>query len=646
MSLQRPAMAPEPPPPAPTRDDLILAERVRGLYGSTPAIALAGTVLPPVIALLFWDLMRWPQSIIWVVGVVLTSGLWTLLLNFAFQRRNRLPQDSQRWLNRFMLRSAIAGFVWGMFVITDAHDTDTSAIVGGASLIGLGAIVVSTLSYYPPVHRVFSLGLFSPFIVWALLLGSPTAQVMAGLAAGGMLYTMRASRNLGRMIVESLNTRFENRELIAELQVQKELLEATRDEAVHARDAAEDSAHQAEAARAEAVQANQAKSRFLAAASHDLRQPVHALGLFAAAARTHVQGAQGQAIMDKIDASIDSTEALFNALLDVSRLDAGIMVPDVQPFALDDLLGRLVDEYAPRAAAKALHLRWRPSGSTVSSDLALLERVLRNYLSNAIRYTRQGGILLACRTRGSQIRIEVWDTGVGIAGDKLNDIFQEFFQIGNPERNKANGLGLGLAIVMRIGKLLDHPIAVTSRFYRGSKFSVTVPLAQRLGADAPSTPGTTAGRSLTPPDESLLVGATVLVIDDESVVLQAVEMLLRQWGCFVVTAQSQSDALQALNAIDRTPDVILCDYRLQGPETGITVVKELRHLLGPVSAALITGDTAPDRLLEATHSGLPLLHKPVNALQLKTCLCQLLGSQAGAAGAVAVPDANPWADSG
>ena len=594
-----------------TREALILAERVRGLYGSTPAIALGGLVLPPLIAMLFWDLMRWPHSVIWVVSVGLTSGLWTLLLNRAFQSRNGPPQDAQRWLNRFLLRSAVAGFVWGLFVITDAHASDTSAIVGGASLIGLGAIVVSTLSYYPPVHRAFSLGLFSPFIVWALLVGSPTAQVMAGLAAGGMLYTMRASHNLGRMIVESLNTRFENLELIAQLKVQQELVEATRDEAVRARDAAEGSAEQA-------VQANQAKSRFLAAASHDLRQPVHALGLFAAAARAHMKGDEGHAIMDKIAASIDSTEALFNALLDVSRLDAGILVPDVQPFALDGLLQRLVEEYAPRAAVKNLTLRWRPSGKSVTSDPALLERVLRNFLSNALRYTRDGAVLVACRTRGSLLRIEVWDTGVGVAADKFDDIFQEFYQIGNPERNKANGLGLGLAIVKRIASLLGHSVEVKSRLHRGSRFCISVPLAL--------TSGTFSAMAGAPPapDESLLVGAVVLVIDDEVVVLQAVEMLLRQWGCMVVTAPSQRDALNALQTLDCTPDVILCDYRLQGDQTGIGVIEQLRKELGPVSAALITGDTAPDRLREAKHSGLPLLHKPLNAQQLKVSLCQLL----------------------
>lgn len=229
-------------------------------------------------------------------------------------------------------------------------------------------------------------------------------------------------------------------------------------------------------------------------------------------------------------------------------------------------------------------------------------------------------MLLACRTRGEHLCIEVWDTGVGVAADKLDDIFQEFYQIGNPERNKANGLGLGLAIVKRIAKLLNHPISVTSKQHRGSKFSITVPLAPAL----PHTASSVVTVASHPPDESLLIGAVVLVIDDERVVLQAIEMLLRQWGCLVVAAPSQHDALQALHALDRTPDVILCDYRLQDKATGIEVIKQLRQGLGPISAALITGDTAPDRLLEASQSGLPLLHKPLNAQQLKTSLCQLL----------------------
>lgn len=603
--------------PSQQRAGLILAERVRGLYGSTPAIALGGLVLPAFIAALFWNLMRFPHSIVWVVMVGLSSGLWAIVLNRQFQRQNDLPRDAEKWLRRFVIRSGVAGTAWGLFIITDVSASDTSLIVGGASLIGYGAITVSTLSYYPPAHRIFSIALFTPFIAWSLNTGTTTGRVMAGLAAGGLLYSMLASRNLGRMIVNSLNTRFENLELIDQLNMQSQLMTQAHDEAVSARDEAQRLGLQADLARRDAVEANQAKSRFLAAASHDLRQPMHALGLFAAAVQPHVTTAEGLSILDKINASIASTETLFNALLDVSRLDAGILLPECKAFALRDLLARLVDEYSPRACAHGLALRLRPCDFAVTSDPALLERVLRNYLSNAIRYTSHGGILLAARARGDQINIEVWDTGAGIARHHLDEIFQEFYQIGNPQRNKANGLGLGLAIVRRIGLLLAHPVEVKSRLGRGSKFVVTVPRADILQA--------TFGQGFAPlPDETVLVGAVVVVIDDEAVVLDAIEIILKQWGCLVVAARSLEAALLALKPLDNAPDAILSDYRLQGPETGIDAIKALQHLFGPVPAALISGDTAPDRLHEAIGSGFVLLHKPLNAAKLKTTLCGLL----------------------
>ena len=433
---------------------------------------------------------------------------------------------------------------------------------------------------------------------------------MAVLAIGGLLYAMLASRNLSKTIIESLNNRFANLDLIEQLKAQTVSLENARDVAQHF-------CNQAEFARAEAVEANRAKSRFRAAASHDLRQPMHALGLFAAAARPLVSTDHGQHIVDKIESSIGSMEVMFNALLDVSRLDAGILIPDVQPIDLGARLRRLVGEYAPRAEAKNLALRFRPCDCSVSSDPALLERIVRNYLSNAIRYTQRGGILLGCRIRGELLGIEVWDTGEGMPNDKLNDIFQEFYQLGNPERDKTKGLGLGLSIVKRISELLSHPIDVTSRPGRGSKFSITVPLAR-----ASSYQALESGNS--PLDEAVLVSATVLIIDDEINVLEALEIVLKQWGCYVLTAESKAQALNKLKQEDRAPDAILSDYRLRDGETGIAAIKAIHREWGTTAAALITGDTATDRLKEASDSGYELLHKPLNPIRLKVALCQML----------------------
>lgn len=371
------------------------------------------------------------------------------------------------------------------------------------------------------------------------------------------------------------------------------------------------------------MEANRAKSRFLAAASHDLRQPMHALGLFATAVRPHVADGQGQHIVDKIELSIASTEAMFNALLDISRLDAGIMTPEIKPLAVGDLLNRLAVEYALRAEEKGLSLRVSTHAHTVLSDAFLLERILRNYLSNAIRYTQHGGIVVGCRVRGAMLCIEVWDTGCGIPADKLNDIYQEFYQIGNPERDRTKGLGLGLAIVQRTAGLLSHPIAVRSVPGRGSMFSVMAPLTS--AAVQPMLDGNDV-----PVDESRLVGATVLVIDDEADVLTAMSLLLRQWGCAVVTAESAAQALALLRQRDQAPDAILSDYRLRDGETGVAAIRAIHHEWGVTPAALVTGDTAPDRLVEAASSGYALLHKPFSPARLKVIVCRLLEEKQGA----------------
>jgi signal transduction histidine kinase len=578
------------------RQTLILAEQVRGLYGSTAAIAFGGLVLPPFITVLFWDVMDHSWSMAWVVMVALTAGVWAIALNRQFMRHNHLPHDCHRWLRHAVVRSAASGISWGLFIVTDATRSSTSLIVGGACLIGFGAITVSTLSYYPLAHRIFSVALFSPFMAWSSLSGTATGLVMAALAGGGLLYSVLASRNLGKVIVKSLDMGFENLELVEQLKAQKILMEAARDEA---------------------VEANQAKSRFLAAASHDLRQPMHALGLFAAAVRAHVNAAQGAGIVDKMEQAIGSAEVMFNAMLDVSRLDAGVLVPDLKTFAVGELLRRLADEYAPRAQALGLRLRVRPCPHWVLSDAALLERVLRNLISNALRYTRHGGVLVGCRQREDHLAIEVWDTGMGIPPDKLDVIFEEFYQLGNPQRSKANGLGLGLSIVRRISKLLSHPVTVTSRVGQGSRFVIKVPsgVPQARHAALPDL-----GKA----DDAALIGAVVLVIDDEWSALESIQLVLKQWGCHVLCAQTGPQALDLLKSLEQAPDIVLSDYRLRHGETGIAAVNAIQGEFGPIPAALITGDTAPHRLHEATASGYALLHKPVNPGQLKALLIGLM----------------------
>ena len=367
-----------------------------------------------------------------------------------------------------------------------------------------------------------------------------------------------------------------------------------------------------------ADRANAAKSKFLAAASHDLRQPIHALMLFVAALRQEVLAPAQRQLVNRMDASIQAMESLFNALLDISKLDAGVVTPRLEAFALTSLLAKLDNDYAPVAQAKGLRFRVRASSAWVLSDPTLLERMLRNLVENAVHYTQRGGIVVGVRRRGAAVAIEVWDTGPGIPADRQADIFQEFYQLDNPERDREKGLGLGLAIVDRLSRLVQHPVKLASRSGRGSRFTIELPYVVPESLALASPVGDEASAQA-------LVGGFVVVIDDEAAIRDGLEILLGSWGCHVLTAASGAEAARKLGQAERYPDLILSDYRLRDGETGVDAIRRIIDSLArPVPAVLITGDTAPDRLREAQASGYRLLHKPVATEKLRAILIAAL----------------------
>lgn len=368
-----------------------------------------------------------------------------------------------------------------------------------------------------------------------------------------------------------------------------------------------------------AERANHDKSRFLAAASHDLRQPLQALAMFVAvlAGREHPEAVRK--LIGRIEDSLGALESLLNSLLDVSRIDAGLVVPEVEPLPVGPTLERLACEFAPEAAARRLDLRLVTSGAMIRSDGALLARILRNLLQNAIRYTERGRILLGCRRRGDRLRIEVWDTGIGIPESQLKLIFRDFHQIDNANRNRHNGLGLGLAVVDRLARLLDHRVAVASRPGKGSVFALEVPLA--------------APRVRRPPRQLPLAiparRADILVIDDDPDVLDSTRLLLSAEGHHVITATDGDAALDVLLRQGITPDLVIADYRLAHGTTGGQVIARIRlRLKAAIPAIIVTGDTAPERLRQAQANGHGLLHKPVQAETLLAAIDAALAQPA------------------
>ena len=362
------------------------------------------------------------------------------------------------------------------------------------------------------------------------------------------------------------------------------------------------------------AQANHAKTRFLAAASHDLRQPMHALALTVGELRETASAPELAALARRIDRSVDALEDLLDALLDVSKLDAGAVQPERRALPLQPLLERLADEFAPAAEAKGLRFRVAPTSLWTESDPTLLGRCLLNLVANAVRYTREGGVVVGCRRRGAQAEIVVADSGIGIAAADQARIFEEFYQAGSPQRDRATGLGLGLAIVDRVARLLGHAITVKSQVGRGSVFGVRVPIVPpRPGEPASAAPETGMQQ---------LAGLRVLVVDDEPDVRAALDGLLQRWGCSVETAASGGEALSAGRA---SPDLVLCDLRLGEGESGFDVLDRLQARWGTsLHGIIVTADASTERIADAHARGYSLLHKPVRPAKLRALLEQLL----------------------
>jgi two-component system, sensor histidine kinase len=367
----------------------------------------------------------------------------------------------------------------------------------------------------------------------------------------------------------------------------------------------------------EAEQANAAKSRFLAAASHDLRQPIHALTLLMASLDDEIAG-KGRAgyLLGRAQNAIDTVSDMFDALLDISKLDAGVMEKTVRAFPVQVLLSHVETLFTPVALEHGLRFSVVRSTVWVQSDPGLLERLVQNLVSNALKYTASGGVVVGCRRRGTSIAIEVWDTGLGIAAEDQALIFQEFIRLQNSLADRSKGLGIGLAIVERISRLLQHPVRLRSTPGSGSVFSVEVPRA------AASVPVVAPGIASVVLD---FTGCRVALIDDDGAIRDALSDLLQRWGCNVTSAGSEAALLDALPENSRL-DLLICDYRLGGDQSGLKVIEHIRQALrAEVPALLVTGDTAHAPLKEARASGVELLHKPLAPAKLRQVMQRLVG---------------------
>jgi signal transduction histidine kinase/CheY-like chemotaxis protein len=580
------------------------ADQVATLYARSHLTTLSMGLGALIFCAVMWREVAAGAMLAWLVLIALNQA-WRTALARAWRRARPGVAAALRWGRYWAVGSAAAGALWGIaawvaFPASAAQEALLIVCLFGVVLGGLNLTAV-----YRPSFYAFVLPALIPLIVRVALPGDIVHAYTAVVMTVVLLFVLIFGQRVNDVLTQSLAIRYENADLIGELR---------------ARTCA------AQEARAAAEAANRAKSQLLAAASHDLRQPLHALGLYVAALAAQARDSAWRELVQSVQVAADTLDGDFEQLLDFSRLEAGALTPQPSDVALAPLLARVAVDLAPQAAARGLTLRVVPTRLAVHTDAQIFARIVRNLVANAIRYTREGGIVVGARRSGANVRVDIVDTGSGIAPEHLARIFDDFYQVA-PQSGAARtsgGMGLGLAIVRRFATLLGHRVAVDSRLNRGSRFSVTAP---RVAA-----PGARLLRARAAPSPLRVVradalsGCLVVVIDDDRAAVAAMRVLFALWNADVAGGRDASAALAACGDSERYPDLIVADLHLDGGACGIAAVERLRAEFGvAIPALIVSGDTGASACARVREAGLALLPKPVSAPALAAAAGALVG---------------------
>ena len=571
----------------------VQAEQIATVYNHSPTTTIGSLAAGASLVIMLWGAIDHRLLLAWFLALALHQA-FRVYDFLSWRRAKPTAEQMERWGRRYWLATLSAGLIWGTaswFLVVPGSPPHQTVLA--MFMIAIAGVSIGGLSAFWNGFITLILLMLVPLLIRLLVEGSSTSTWLAAVVGIALGVAVAFGRTLHKVIAESFDKRFENVDLVEELSRQKAI---------------------AEQARAQAEAANRAKTQFFAAASHDLRQPLHALGLFASALSDKIKEPDVLNVVHSINSSVGALEGLFNELLDISKIDAGAIQAVPQAVSLGKLFDRLRLDFDAEAYDKGLRLSIRPNDFWVRSDPILLERIVRNLVTNALRYTRQGGVLVAARRRGGTVSIEVWDTGIGIAEEQQEQIFDEFVQLANPERSSKKGLGLGLSIVRRLCTLLEHPIELRSIVGRGTVFrlnaagDIAPPVEQRNRRAAERPPGS-------------LDGIVIAVIDDEEAIVEGMRVLLSGWGAHVVGGASAEAVLEELAEDDLTPNLAIVDFRLQNDVTGLDVIAQLRECFGnELPAILVTGSTAAEHIEEARHHDLHLLLKPVLPAKLRTLI--------------------------
>jgi len=572
-------------------------EQLRARIALYPTMIIPALVISWLLVWLMWESVSHPGLLGWLAVVNLVHaielGQWGL-------RRDACGtlNECRRWNRRFHWHTASAGLVWGaawliMFVPGDLAYQVLLICVA----MGFVSAAITMNPMHPPSVLIYSFAQLLPLMLRLAWESDKPHWFLVLMLVVYLAVLLDAAKRLMVNFERLLRQRFEKAALLTELRRREEALAEALDQA---------------------EQANREKSRFLATASHDLRQPLQALRLFVEALQDAARSPEIERLGQQIGKSVDALGAMFDDLLDISRLDAGIIEPRCQHFHLHDLFDRLYVDFAALAQDKGLLLSM-PSGdecdAVVYSDPFLLERMLRNLLSNAIRYTGRGEVVIHCRAEEDRIELAVSDSGVGIQPAALAQIFDEYYQVDNPHRDRRKGLGLGLSIVRRIENLLGYRVEVASVPGTGSTFSFAVPRGD---------PAQLARPFVITQTQQDVSGRTIALVEDDADIRESTANLMRNWGCTVFAAEEAGIVLRELDNMAARPDLLVSDYRLPQNQTALDVMRTLRERWGDLPVLVLTGDTGRETLQAIRASGAGLLHKPIAPARLRAAMHLLL----------------------
>jgi signal transduction histidine kinase/CheY-like chemotaxis protein len=573
-------------------DTRVLAAKIEILTKQWVIIGIVHLTVASITAVILWGHFPTARVMGWYGAALLLTLLRISLIHRLGPIANNIA-GARTHAFAYLVVAGMSGLLWGLLAVLfiDPEKITLSAFIV-CILVGMVAGALPSMAALVPVFYAFSTPLFLLLTVkMALFTTGAELNWLVVLIVAFWLANSLFARNLQHTITNSITTDLHNVQLLAEITSAKE----------------------------QAEQANIAKSRFLAAASHDLRQPLHAMGLFIDTLRDRLDSEADIKLFENITSAHAALEHLFSALLEISRLDSGAVKPQISHFQLRPLLQDLCQEFAAEASQKGVALALKGQDSVVQSDLVLLNRIVRNLISNAVHYTREGEVSVNVEAFDQRVKILVEDSGIGIPENELDNIFSEYHQLHNVERDRRKGLGLGLAVVRRMADLLGYTVAVRSELGRGSVFSIEVPTGDpRLVA-----------RETEPTVTQSLTGKRVFVVDDEKPILEGMRLLLEKWGCQVTTAESSIEAIAGLRSRNWQADILIADYRLRGGDTGMKMIEAIRRdCPHEIPALLISGDTDRELLRTIRKRGYYLLHKPIKSPHLHKAMCDLLCARA------------------